>query len=316
MYRNVDLHLLACFDSLMAERQVTRAASRMEMSQPAMSHALKRLRALFADPLLVRTPKGMVPTRRALELAEAVRTSLRHIDDALAMGLPFFPKEADHEIRIMTTDYAAETLMPDLLATLSQDAPNLRIAIRPISPSRIREELESGDSHLAIGYFKGLSKDLYLSRLSTEPIVCVSREAHPVAGKTFGLAEYVQLRHARFAGFSHGEMSTIERTTDAALAEMGQQRSVMFQIGNILVMLPVVAKTDLIATIPLGAAQRGAEQYRLRIMPLPFEVPELETSLIWHERTHRDKAHQWFRGAVRDIAKRQRFTVGVASKGG
>lgn len=305
VFKNIDLHLLACFDALMTEQQVTRAAERMGMSQPAMSNALGRLRALFGDPLLVRTPRGMVATPRALDLVGEIRHGLRRIEDALTDGAPFDPAAASQTMTVMTTDYAAEALMPALMATLSGVAPNLKVAIQAMSPSRIRESLEAGDTHLAIGYFRDLPSELFSSTILTRRIVCVARSDHPGIGETLGLSDYVRLRHAYFQGFPHGEMSTTEKATDMALAELGLQRDVVFRSGNVLVLLPLVAETDLVATIPHDAAMRGAGRFGLRVMPLPFAVPDLDLSIVWHGRTHRDKAQQWFRSVIREIARRQ-----------
>lgn len=303
LYKNVDLHLLACFDALMTEQQVTRAAERMKMSQSAMSNALARLRELFKDPLLVRTSKGMVPTSRALELVETVRRGLWHIDDALTHSVPFDPGTADSIIKVMTTDYAAEMLMPALLAKLSREAPKLRVVIQNMDPSRIREALEIDESHLVIGYFQGLANDLYSSTLFTERMICAVRSGHPFVRGSIELEDYCRLGHACFAGFSHADLSTIEKVTDSALASLGRKRTVILQAGSILVILPIVAETDLLATVPLGSARRASKHFGLQVMALPFAMPDLVMSLIWHERTHRDQAHQWVRNAIRDVSK-------------
>jgi len=305
VYKNVDLHLLACFDALMTERQVTRAADRMGMSQSGMSNALGRLRTLFSDPLLVRTPRGMVPTSRALELIEAVRNGLRHIDDAFSQSAPFDPATADLTVRIMTTDYAAEMLMPALLGSISKIGLKLRVEIRNMDPLRVREELEEGSCHLVIGYFQNLPKDLYSSVIFKDRIVCLTRSRHPSIKDEINLNEYVELHHACFAGFSHAGPSTIEKVTDAALADLGFERIVTFQAGSISVILSVVAETDLIATVPLGSVKRAATQFQLRTIALPFAIPDVEVALIWHERTHRDAAHNWVRQAIREAAKRR-----------
>lgn len=310
MRRNVDLHLLECLDTLMTERQVTRAAERMGMSQSAMSNALGRLRVLFNDPLLVRTSRGMIPTSRALELVEGVRTGLRHIDDALTRSAPFDPAVADLTVRIMTTDYAAEMLMPAFLGSASTLAPNFRVEVRNMDPSRVREELEEGSSHLVIGYFRDLPQDFYSSVILTDKIVCLARSRHPSLGRGIDLAEYARLAHACFAGFSHAGLSTIEKVTDAALADFGLKRRVVFQAGSVSVLLSVVAETDLIATVPLGSVQHATKGYRLKVAPLPFAVPSAEIALIWHERTHRDAAHGWFRNAIRGVAKRWKLSQG------
>lgn len=303
MDKNVDMHLLACFDALMTERQVTRAANRMEMSQPAMSSVLSRLRIVFGDPLLVRTPHGMVPTPRALEIVEHIRQGLFHIDKALTHGGGFDPATAELTVWITTTDYAAVTLMPALIAKLAKEAPGIKIAIRTTAPTRLREDLESGDNHLAIGYFRVSSGGIYSSALMEDTIACVARADHPTIHDGLGLEEYIGARHAYFAGISPADITPIEEITDAALSALGYERTISFRMTNILVILPVVAATDLLATLPFGAALRACDQFPLQVLQLPFDVPQLKLSLFWHERTHRAPAHHWVREAIRQVAR-------------
>ena len=155
-----------------------------------------------------------------------------------------------------------------------------------------------------MGYFRDLPKNFYYSVIFNDKIVCLARLRHSLIKETISLSEYISFSHAYFAGFSHAGHSTIETVTDAALADLGVERTVAFQAGSVSVILSVVAETDLIATVPLGSALRPARQFRLKIMPLPFTVPDVEIALIWHERTHRDVAHNWVRKAIRQIAKK------------
>ena len=257
----------------------------------------------------------MTPTTRALELADTIRRGLRHIEEALSHGGAFDPTTTDLTVRVMTTDYAAVTLMPTLLAKLARDAPNLKVAIRTMNPSRWREDLESGESHLVIGYFHDLPDGSYSSVILTDTIACVARCGHPAIRSGISLNAYAEARHAYLAGTHHGDVTTVEQATDTALAELGLARIISFSVANVLVIMPVVAQTDLIATLPVGAAQQVCTQFQLQAVPLPFVVPDLKISLIWHEREHRDAAHFWFREAVRDVS-RQHQAGAKSSSGG
>lgn len=300
--RKIDLHLLRCLDVLLAEGSVTRAATRMDMSQPGMSNALARLREVFGDPLLVRTPRGMEPTDRALEVRIAVREALDKIEGALTSQTGFDPARARLSITIGTTDYASFVLMPSLLRMLEQEAPGLTITIRPPDPAHIREWLEEGSGELVIGFVPDAADTLKSSTLYRDPLVCIARKDHPNLKKTMDIDSYQELRHV-ILGSSFTGLSTLERTLDEILDTQGATRTAGVRIPSALLSPHIVANTDMIATLPTRFVDQFRDIVPLQVFDLPFRTSPLPVSMIWHERTHQSGAMTWLRQAIRNVAK-------------
>jgi DNA-binding transcriptional LysR family regulator len=292
--RKIDLHLLRCLDALLAEGSVTRAATRMDMSQPGMSNALARLREVFGDPLLVRTPKGMEPTERALEVRIAVRETLDKIEGALTSQTGFDPGQARLSITISTTDYASFVLMPSLLRMLEPEAPGLTITIRPPDPAHIREWLEEGAGELVIGFVPDAAGTLKSSTLYRDPLVCIARKDHPDLKDKLDINAYQGLRHV-ILGSSFTGLSTLERTLDDILDAQGATRSAGVRIPSALLSPHIVASTDMIATLPTRFVDQFRDIVPLQVFDLPFPTAPLPVSMIWHECTHQSGAMTWLR---------------------
>jgi DNA-binding transcriptional LysR family regulator len=300
--RQLDLNLLVALDALLVEGNVTRAAERLGLSQPAMSHALNRLRVLLDDPILVRTPRGMVPTPRAEELAPAIHAALDDIDRALRGRPPFDPSTARRAFTIAAVDLSELTILPPLLARIAEDAPGIDLLVRPLRLDTIEEELESGLVDVA---FVVLNADDDLGalrqRLFHESFVCVVRADHPTVGEALTIEEFVALDHAlvgprgRRGGF-----------VDSELARLGLTRRVALMVPHFLVAPMVVAKSDLILTLPERIARAFAAILPLRIVPTPapLTLAGFDVSQIWHERQSLDPAHAWLRGLIADVCRK------------
>lgn len=297
----IDLHMLACLEALIAERSVTRAAERMEISQPAMSTVLGRLREALRDPLLVRTARGMVPTPRGEELAGVVRFHLRGLTAELMESAPFDPMTARASVSIATTDFTGVLLLPRVLARLRQAAPGIRIHVRLPDPNHIREWLEEGECDIAIGLFPDLAEGLRVSELFEDPLSCIVSRTHPTIRGTLSLAQYMECSHIVF-GSPFAPISTVDQAIDRALSALGLVRKVSVQLASILLPPHVAAQTDLIATTPTRLAKYFSNILPVRVFDPPFEIPDLRFSLVWHERTHRMGPHHFVRSLVRDIA--------------
>ncbi|MDB5872082.1 MAG: LysR family transcriptional regulator [Ramlibacter sp.] len=298
--RNVELHLLACLDALLQERQVTRAAERMNMSQPGMSNALARLRQKLDDPLLVRTAHGMVPTERAMQLQASVRAALRHVDAAFAAQSTFDPATARNTFKIAMSDYVSMLFMPSIMDTIVREAPSMRVVLGPSDALRLRERLEEDGFNLCIGYYTEMPEDLHVSDIFTDTISCIARAGHPVFKGSIELGDYVKQPHILMVGGTH--TTTVEAKTDAALKELGQSRNIVMWMPNQLTLPALVASSDLIATVPTELARRSQFRSQLQVLDLPFEVPDMRLSMVWHELTHHDAAHRWLRQKFREVA--------------
>jgi DNA-binding transcriptional LysR family regulator len=306
-----DLNLLFVFEALLSERNVSRAAAKIGRSQPAVSNALGRLRGLLRDPLFVRAGRAMAPTPRALDLAPEVAAALSHARRALG-GAEFAPRESSKAFRLAMTDDVEHRLLPPLLRRLGAAAPNVAIGVRRL-PSLFEApeaDLRSGAVDFAVGRFPGpppVESGLSMRRLYRDPFVCIARRGHPAVRGRLDRARFLAAGHA--AVFSPGRGPGM---LDQLLSERGEKRRVVVSVPHFLAIPFIVARTDLIATVPGSVAAAFEAPLELRRFPPPIAVPALDVHLVWHARAHEDASHVWFRGLVLDVAR----SAGRASRPG
>jgi DNA-binding transcriptional LysR family regulator len=293
----MDLNLLAYFDALISEGQVSRAAERVNLSQPAMSLALKRLRELFDDPLLVRTPNGMVPTSRARALIGPVREILRRSEDLLRPRGSFVPGEASASLVLMSTDYVSLLLMPPLTRQIEKIAPHVQINAKAVDPEQLKYLFESGQVDLGVGYCVNPPGELRIRHAFEENLVCIARAEHPAIQGRLSLEQFTQNPQVQIRPGDMRYVVLLER----ALSLHGVEARIGAVVHDFIVAPEIVASTDLIAVVPQRMARRYGQALGLQILPLPVEVPPLSFSMIWHERTHREPLYQWLRELVLQI---------------
>lgn len=284
----LDLNLLKAFEALMRERNVTRAAERLSLTQPAVSGILQRLRESFGDPLFVRAQRGISPTPRALALAEPVRRVLHDVERLLQPDA-FDPAQADFTVTVAATDYALRAVVVPLIASLQAQAPGLRIAVRPAHERGLVDQMERGETDLALLTPQTAPPDLHSRALFDERYVCVLREGHPLAArKALSLPQFCRLGHAMVSldgGGFHG-------ATDDALAVLGRQRRVVVSVPSFVMLLDVVRTSDLAALVP---ARLLSGAHGLVTVRAPVDVAGFSKILVWHARTHDDPGHRWVR---------------------
>ncbi|WP_321913216.1 LysR family transcriptional regulator [Paraburkholderia sp. J11-2] len=290
----LDLNLLRALDALLDERNVTRAAQRLSLTQPAVSAMLTRLRESFGDPLFVRSQRGIVPTERALQLAAPLKQVLSEIEQML-QPQAFAPAEAEMTLTLASTDYALRAVVVPFLARLRESAPGVRAVIVPVQHERLQAQLESGDVDMALITPESTPADLHARRLFDERYVCVMRVDHPAAARRLTLERFCALDHAlvSYAGAS------LSGVTDEALARVGRARRVTVSVNSFLVLPDILLTSDLIAVVPsrLVKDARGSAQ-GLAVIDPPLEIPGFTKTLAWHERTHRSPGHQWVRALL------------------
>lgn len=296
--RSVDLHLLACFDALMAEGSVTHAAVHMNLSQPAMSNALARLRDIFRDQLLVRTARGMVPTPRAVELHALVRSTLQAFTSLMSEGNDFDALASTSRITVAVSDYTSALLVPHLLPLMRREAPGMEVTLVAPDQRRVREGLESGDVDLMIGYFVDLSEGLRAVELYVDKFACIVAAGHPVIRGSLDLDVYTAAAHAR-RGTATTNPFTLEVMVDRALEEQGLRRRVALRTQTAFGLAQAVACSDLVGSMAKTGAGHYAKLFDIQVFDLPFAMENPTISMVWHERTHRQMASRWFREAVR-----------------
>jgi DNA-binding transcriptional LysR family regulator len=294
--RSLDLRLLGILDALIAERNVTRTAERLHMTQPAVSHALAKLRRAFGDPLFVPTRGGMAPTSRALEIAAPARTALEAMGQAFAKRAAFAPAAARQTFRVATNDYVSFMLLPKLLRRLRDEAPGVRLQISAFDPARDWVQLEHGTLDFAVAYFKSVPGGLHSRGVFAERYCCIARRGHPAIRKRLTLAQYLALEHIVMSPFITG-------LVDERLAEQGKRRQVALAIPQFLLIPELVAQTDFLATMGERVARRFAARLPLQVFPLPLAVERVAITLVWHPRRHAELGHQWLRGVIAGVAK-------------
>ena len=289
--RTLDLNLLKVFDALLDERSVTRAADRLALSQPAVSGMLKRLRDSFDDPLFIRTQHGIVPSNRALEMAEPVKRALAEVE-GLLQPLVFEPSNADLTLAISATDYALQAVVLPFIHAVRKLAPGVRISTLPQNDRKMSSMFEQGVLDLALITPETTPPDLHSRYLYDERYVCALRKDHPDAKDG-------QISLDRFCALDHVLMSYVggafRGVTDKALEKLGRRRRVVLSVPSFLVLAKALRSSDLIAVVP---ERLFLDDPTLALLDPPVDIPCFTKVAAWHERTHRDPGHQWARNLL------------------
>ncbi|MBL8377682.1 MAG: LysR family transcriptional regulator [Burkholderiales bacterium] len=296
-----DLQLLAALEVLVAEGNVSRAAERMGMSQPAMSGLLKRLRATFDDPLLLRTARGMVPTPRAVELAAKAGALIEQARALTGGARKIEPRREERVFRLIATDYVLMVVLPAIQARLEAEAPGIGLDARPPNPRRVLELLASGQIDLGVGYLVDPPAGLRTRLIFREASVCIARKGHPSVKGALTLAQYQQADHVRISPAGVGNYA---RLVETALVDLRIRRAGGIVVPNFLVAPAIVARSNLLATVPERVARTFAASLPLQILAPPVPLPVLDVSLYWHERAHKDGLHRWMRDLIIEAARR------------
>ena len=295
--QSIDLNLLKLLDALLRERSVTRAGQRLGLTQPAASRALGRLRTMLGDRVVVRTPKGLEFTPRALALEAPVARLLTQAASIVAPAV-FDPARAQRRFTVATFDHLALTMIPPLVARLTRLAPHFDLEIPPSRGDNV-ELVTRGDADLALGVFneETMPAGIYRRRLYDETMVCIVRRGHPALRGKFTAGRFAALAHVLVTIQGRGD-----GTIDTALARAGLQRRIALRLPHFLVGPSVVAQSDYVLTLPARLAKRAAASLPVSILKLPVDIPALTLSMIWHERVHDDAAHIWLREQMADVA--------------
>jgi DNA-binding transcriptional LysR family regulator len=294
--RNIDLNLLIAFDALYDARNVTRAANRLALTQPTVSGMLSRLRDLFGDPLFVRTQHGVLPTPRADELAEPIKTLLTDVE-ALVTPEDFDPASADTTISISANDYMQHSLVVPLIRNLRKTAPGIRLAILPADIAGLADKMARGTIDLAVTIPEFASPNLPRSLLYTERYVCAARKGHPLKDKKLSLGDFCRFDHLIVSPTG----GSFEGPADQALAELGANRRVSVSLPSFHVLLETLRADDFLALVPerlLFGKMAG-----LRLFLPPITVPDFDVIATWHHRVDKNPAHRWLRSRLTAVAE-------------
>ena len=308
MLKNDDLNLLIYLDVLLREKNVTRAAEQLGITQPAMSNGLKRLRGIFNDPLLIRSSEGMTPTERALELQPALRTALFDLQKVLEPNQSFEPKESKRMYRIMASDYAEATLVPLLVKHMRELAPN--IVLDFLTPSDVSyKDMEQGRVDLAINRFNEIPESFHQVTVWEDSFSCLLNKNNP-AVNNFTLKAYLDAQHIWVSktGMGVGFGMNPEKSgqlgwIDKALLEKGEKRNISIFTRHYQMPALIAESNDLIATLPTRVALLQANNKRLVVLPTPFDIPPFELKMAWSPLLQHNPAHKWLRTLILNVAQ-------------
>lgn len=290
--RRPDLNLLVALEALLIERNVTRAAARLNLSQPALSAQLNRMRDLFGDPLLIPGHRGMIPTAKALALFEQLRPGLDALRTALTSHAQFEPSTADLTVAIACSDYTQAVVVAPLVLALRKTAPGLRIAVIGGLANDIEARMGRGEIDLAL-----LTPELTPPGLRSQPLfreryVLIGRRDHPKLRRRPNLDAFMKLEHVVVSPQGGGFATAV----DEALAAQGLRRNVVLSAASFLFVLDIVARSDFVALVPQRLLRN--REAGLRCLEPPLPVAGFDIAMVWHERAHGHPGLQWLRATI------------------
>ncbi|WP_447044990.1 LysR family transcriptional regulator [Vreelandella sp. H-I2] len=290
---NIDLNLLVVFDLLYQEQNTQRVALRLGITQPAVSHALKRLRYLLDDELFERTSQGLQPTPRASQLHPGIADALARVSSTLNLQDVFNPELSERTFNLNMTDIGEIVFLPRLLQHFSQAAPGVSLNTVRSHNNDLKYEMEEGQIDLAVGLIPQLGAGFYQQRLFVQRYVCLMRHDHPLATSDFSLEDFRTASHAVVIaqGTGHGII-------EAQLARAGVDRPVRLTLPNFAAVPYIVSSSDLVVTVTDKLAEATRKRFGLTVREHPLVFPEIAINLFWHRRFHQDPGNRWLRGLM------------------
>lgn len=293
-----DLNLLRVLTALMEERNVTRAAERLGMTQPALSNALARLRAIMHDPLFIRERYGMRPTQLAEEIAPVIGAALASIDEAILGQQDFDPAVAERRFTIAPNSYVEYALMPSIVARLRTIAPGITLRLVPFGNDLAETGVVSGTTAMVLGRIVDPPDNLVVQHLMDEGLACVVRADHPEVRDEISREQYERMKHVNVLPPGRMRAGLFQ-----ALQQRGVKRDVAVSVTHFLAVPEMIAVTDYCATLPLLICKRLARDPRLAILPAPVDLGTFPVDMGWHVRYRHDPAHRWLRSMIAETAR-------------
>jgi DNA-binding transcriptional LysR family regulator len=306
--QNLDLNLLRVFDAVARARHVTRAAETLNLSQPAVSNALSRLRQALNDELFLRRPGGVEPTALALSLAGPVAEVLDRLRETLAEHAPFDPATSGRVFAVGFSEYAESVLAPPLLEVMTKEAPHALLAVMHADRTNALDLLERGVAELAVGVM-GEPPALYTRvRLLPEGFLCLVRAGHPLAEGPMTMERFVAFPH-----LLHSPNGSRDGALDGPLRDAGHPRRLGAVVAHLGAVPEILARTDMVMTLSARLAMRLAETHALVVRPCPVEIRHTRLSLVFHRRLEADPGHAWLRRTLLAVAREVGPVPGVGA---
>ncbi len=307
----VDLNLFVVLEAIYREGNITRAGQQLNLTQPAISHALKRLRDLLHDPLFVRQGPLMVPTPSTRNMIEEVRQALQILEVNLSASRNFVPEHTWRNFHLSLWEYAEALILPSLVRRLTHAAPGMSITTSQVKRRDLESELASGSVDLAIDIPLTMSDRIRHQSLLTEPFVVLARHGHPAIADKLDLKTYLRQRHIQVSSRRYGPS-----LIDVELSRRGLHRQVFLRNHNNFTASIVVSKTDMLLTLPKRQAQLLNRGGMNQVHPFPLHAPRLEAHLYWHESVENDPANRWLREEIEKVLAPEPRAPGAPCKTG
>lgn len=292
-----DLNLLPVFVALMEERNVTRAARRLGMTQPALSNALNRLRETLRDPLFIRERYGVRPTEAAEALGPVVANALASLDAVIRDQQSFDPSRSTRLFTLAPNSYVEYVLMPEIVARLRAEAPGIRLRFLPFGNDPAEASALAGTADIMLGRMVDPPDNLVVQRLMEDSLACMVRADHPEVGDTLTRAQYERLKHVNVLPPGRLRAGLFQ-----VLEQKGLRREVAVSVTHFLAVPEMVAATDYCATLPVRISHRLARDTRLKVVAPPVDLGTFPVEMAWHVRYRNDAAHRWLRSIVSEVA--------------
>lgn len=288
-----DLNLMRVFLAIWDLRSLTAAGDRLGLTQPAISHALRRLRVRFDDPLFVRATNRMLPTEAAVRLHEPLDQAFGIINRALQERAAFDPRTTQRVFRVAMTDVSEVFYLPRLLAKLVRVAPSVRVDVVPLAIDAIMGAMRAGEVDLAIGYLKQVDREWVSYPLIEDKFICMVRSGHPIGRTKLTKSNFSSL------GYIHAGTSAVgHQMVEQWLAEAGIQRQIVLRLGHFTVAPDIVRNTNLAVIFPESVARQITSPKAFRLLPLPFDLPLVEVKVHTHSRFASDTGIAWLRDLI------------------
>lgn len=294
----VDLNLFTVFEAIYTEGSVTRASQKLNLTQPAISHALGRLRQMFDDPLFVRQGHTMVSTPLARNIIDPIRRSLRGLEVTLNGLEAFDPATTTKRFNIALRDVLEATILPPLMLRVQREAPLVNIAAGQVDRRDLQSEMASGTLDGAIDVLLPLSNDIMRTRIYQDSTVVVVRQGHPEIDGKLDIDTYLKQDHVLASSRRRGV-----GLEDFELSRFGLERHIRLRCQHYFAACRVVSQTNLILTMPGRYAHIANQQFGNQILPFPLEVPAFDVFLYWHANVDNDPANKWLREQVMQSIK-------------
>ncbi|HCA18842.1 MAG TPA: LysR family transcriptional regulator [Alcaligenes faecalis] len=297
----LDLHLLRVLQSLLKEHSVSRTAIRLGMSQPAVSNALRRLREITGDPILLRGKKGMVPTERGPFLLAHATEALQAIERISATAEPVDPSQSTRVFNLGAPDYLDGAFIPDIAERVRRQAPQARLVVHTINPDLdYVQALEEGELDVVIGNWLEPPEKLHLARLFDDDVVCMLGRHHPLAQRGLSLQHYLEMPHLAPSAHVTDKRGFI----DGCLSEQGISRQVQMVVPYFGLVPGILSRTDMVFTTNRQFAEYYARILPITVLPCPVHFPLMRFYQLWHPRTHNAAELLWFRRCIAQAAGR------------